>query len=1051
MAVNPVRVLGRTVHLWLALAVLTVGGCGGGGKDSTPPPPATVVIQGIVTDDPVEGATVTLTALADNAVLATTVSNASGVYTTPAIVESRLSSGYRVTATGGTSLGSAFVGTLSAVYSSPADYALSHITIPMTAVTRAAERAVTDSRQLAAKVDEVGALAVARGLLSSDWRQITAAIDFARTVAGDIAQEGVDGYTSRLAWELVFAPVVPSTGTVCVNDPSGANGRICAAVVGPAGGTVRSASGESAGSAVVTIPNDATSNCILEVRAAIDDRDQSVRVTFARALGATQAASCNVLAAARPSRAYTLTLPPNPIGLPDPCESPAHEEMPTCVRETGIGTAVFVTDRETHRVDLESHTTASVTATIKRRYGAMLKRSEPANVTLRTASAVLFVHGYTPLGGFGGGDSILSSTWGSLPRLVKLQRDPADPLVYLFEPYNFQWRTNASFLNVARDLAAAIDKAYRDTGQKKVHIVAHSFGGVLARVVLQRTAPGAMDVSDKVASLTTVGTPHSGIHEGGPDNPFSLPDGWAPWDVGLNCGQISCYQMGLVRATEIADWAKAALNPSGTPPVAGYVSHDLFNTTNRLPSGLKLQVLLGQTILRAQPPNSPARDTFRDGDGLISYRGQRFLPTAGETSLKLEDRGSDTGGAVVTERFLGLLEGVNPIPGTEVGTTALSRYMTTDGALAALGYVHAVLFNAIRFGDQEFEVNIKSTCNGPDTCYHDTWLNIRALLLSLHGGSPSPNFPTTTGLAVSSASCTQPVVGQLMTCTVVGVNLPVNVSFTASNCGPSPMTVAVGGTGFQRQFTCTPITAGVSVVVSYVVPGFLGPVPPVATVIAGDPSPGSAVVSGLNDTGIGGSQCYAEGISNVVSCTSAGAIALNSQQDGMVGRDVDQNDSSDGRRGFSFSLVPSSAGGFYDRTECVRDNVTGLVWEGKTVGGGVRDGTRSYTNIGDGRTGDASSYVTTVNALAVCGRTNWRLPTVEELHDLVDYGLTFPGPTIDATWFPNTRASTYWTSTSWVTLPAEAAWIVNFVRGGTDYLGNRFFRSDPVRLVSTRP
>ena len=96
---------------------------------------------------------------------------------------------------------------------------------------------------------------------------------------------------------------------------------------------------------------------------------------------------------------------------------------------------------------------------------------------------------------------------------------------------------------------------------------------------------------------------------------------------------------------------------------------------------------------------------------------------------------------------------------------------------------------------------------------------------------------TVGAIAVSSASCTTPIVGQLMTCAVSGTNLPATTSFTASNCGPSPLTAVAGGSSSQRQFTCTPITAGVSVVVGYSVPGFIGPLPPVLTATAAADSP----------------------------------------------------------------------------------------------------------------------------------------------------------------------------------------------------------------------
>ena len=73
-----------------------------------------------------------------------------------------------------------------------------------------------------------------------------------------------------------------------------------------------------------------------------------------------------------------------------------------------------------------------------------------------------------------------------------------------------------------------------------------------------------------------------------------------------------------------------------------------------------------------------------------------------------------------------------------------------------------------------------------------------------------------------------------MTCTILGDHLPELTQFTASNCSPSPMAAVAGGNGTQRQFTCTPSTAGLLVEVEYIVPGFIGPLPLVPAVVASD-------------------------------------------------------------------------------------------------------------------------------------------------------------------------------------------------------------------------
>lgn len=176
------------------------------------------------------------------------------------------------------------------------------------------------------------------------------------------------------------------------------------------------------------------------------------------------------------------------------------------------------------------------------------------------------------------------------------------------------------------------------------------------------------------------------------------------------------------------------------------------------------------------------------------------------------------------------------------------------------------------------------------------------------------------------------------------------------------------------------------------------------------------------DTGVNASQCYASGSDTLVSCTSAGALALNSAQDGMIGRDVSSASSSDGKLGFSFATV-----GNYASTECIKDNLTGLYWEGKPASG-VRAYTNTYSNAGDSSASDASTYVTAVNAAALCGFSDWRLPTRDELQGLVDYALVNPNANLDVTWFPNTLLSSYWSATAYVGASTKA-WYVSFANG----------------------
>jgi hypothetical protein len=210
----------------------------------------------------------------------------------------------------------------------------------------------------------------------------------------------------------------------------------------------------------------------------------------------------------------------------------------------------------------------------------------------------------------------------------------------------------------------------------------------------------------------------------------------------------------------------------------------------------------------------------------------------------------------------------------------------------------------------------------------------------------------------------------------------------------------------------------------------------------------SVATSNLNDTGITANQCYQVGSNVLVACNSAAAIAQNNVQDGMVGRDANiaTNSNTDGKLGFSFTSI---TGG------CVQDNVTGLMWEVKTTDGGLRDWTKTYTNYSAAynpsnllnTSTDAGGFVTAVNATNLCGYNDWRMPDVDELQSIVDYGAAYPGPAIDATWFPNTQSGTnsvFWSASPDVS-SSILAWFVGFGDGFVYY--NPRSSSHYVRLV----
>ena len=200
-------------------------------------------------------------------------------------------------------------------------------------------------------------------------------------------------------------------------------------------------------------------------------------------------------------------------------------------------------------------------------------------------------------------------------------------------------------------------------------------------------------------------------------------------------------------------------------------------------------------------------------------------------------------------------------------------------------------------------------------------------------------------------------------------------------------------------------------------------------------------------------------------------------EDCELGRDADAtlNDDSDGNAGFSLTRLNSdgseySGSGDYgtDPWSCVLDNVTGLIWEVKTNDNTLRDRDEGFTwydsSTADGTPSDQDTgdFVDYVNGNAevnsgngLCGQTNWRLPTVQELVGISDFS-TYE-PVVDTSYFPNSRTGAYeWSWTADLNSDTENlpnfAWLYNYyigsIRSGGNSLGatsNSFY----VRLVSS--
>jgi hypothetical protein len=124
----------------------------------------------------------------------------------------------------------------------------------------------------------------------------------------------------------------------------------------------------------------------------------------------------------------------------------------------------------------------------------------------------------------------------------------------------------------------------------------------------------------------------------------------------------------------------------------------------------------------------------------------------------------------------------------------------------------------------------------------------------------------------------------------------------------------------------------------------------------------------------------------------------------------------------SGELLDDGAGSW----ECVEDRNSRLTWEVKKNDGGIRDRDNSYswlseingetdgTNNGGrcrgGVSCDTSGYARAINSQGLCGFSDWRLPTKEELETLVDYNNDPKQATINTSYFPEAIPSWYWTA-----------------------------------------
>lgn len=221
--------------------------------------------------------------------------------------------------------------------------------------------------------------------------------------------------------------------------------------------------------------------------------------------------------------------------------------------------------------------------------------------------------------------------------------------------------------------------------------------------------------------------------------------------------------------------------------------------------------------------------------------------------------------------------------------------------------------------------------------------------------------------------------------------------------------------------------------------------------------PGMAVHAvGLNDTGQ--TVCYSS-TGTVVLCAGA--------QDARYGRDAAAAagalpKTGAGVAGFDYTKIANNGsdlagsatlGSNPSDWACTRDNLTDLTWEVKTAGvtdlrysghtyswyssaannggnaGGLGANTCNGTLASYANQCNTANYVLAVNAAALCGHSDWRLPSQKELQSLANSRAG--SPVIDTTYFSNTQANPYWSASNYASA-SGSAWYVDFNAGGSD-------------------
>jgi triacylglycerol lipase len=171
-----------------------------------------------------------------------------------------------------------------------------------------------------------------------------------------------------------------------------------------------------------------------------------------------------------------------------------------------------------------------------------------------------------------------------------------------FEVYQSNVSFAAPVSQRAQDLAAEVNKALTLKQSEKVHIIGHSMGGLDARHMIVD-----FNMAEKVASLTTIGTPHKGTSFAD----WGIQNGGSPLVESLrNVLDLRGFEDLTTRAC--ADFNQRALNAEANNPVV-YQTYSSFEQQDAVFSPLQFS---WEIISKAEG----------DNDGLVSVSSQEWQP-----------------------------------------------------------------------------------------------------------------------------------------------------------------------------------------------------------------------------------------------------------------------------------------------------------------------------------------------------------------------------------------------------------------------------------------